>query len=64
MDKTKITSATAFLRRPRTAADLATHLGTSRPTAYAVIRAVGAKKFDAVRQGAKGPLAARFQITP
>jgi hypothetical protein len=62
MDTTKISDARAFLRRPRTAADLAAHLSVSRPTAYSVIRAVGAAKVDDVRQGTKGPRAARFQI--
>jgi response regulator of citrate/malate metabolism len=51
-----------FLQTPHTAKDLAEHLGVSRPTAYAYIRAARARKGAKLRQGVKGPVSSTFQV--
>lgn len=56
------TNAAKLLSKPLTAAQLADQLGVSRPTAYSMIRALKAKKVGEVRQGAKGPKAATYQV--
>jgi hypothetical protein len=47
-------------KKPHTASELAGALGVSKPTAYALIKFLGAAVVGKVRRGAKGPLAAQF----
>lgn len=52
-----------YLRTPRTARDVMARFGVTKPTAYALIRAAGAKHYALTHQATTGP-AASLWIVP
>jgi sugar-specific transcriptional regulator TrmB len=55
-------AAALLAAAPRTAAEIAEALEISRPTAYALLRDLDARRIESVRQGKKGPPAAKFVL--